>query len=96
MGRLTLELMRQAAPGIHGVFELISQAMIARDGCEDFAAFARQLSRQSPLRLSGQPQPRIHSGALCLNDPAIATHWLAVFHAGDRRLTDQRSREPGQ
>lgn len=96
MGRLTLELMRQAAPGIHGVFELVSRTVITKAGWHDFAAFARRLSLQSPLRLSGQPHQRIHSGALCLNDPALATHWLAVFHAGDHRLTVQRSCASGQ
>lgn len=84
MGRLTLELMRQVAPGVSGVFRLIPRSAAAAVGCADLAGYARLLADRFPLELSGQPVPRIRSGALCLNDPVQAETCLAVLHVGPR------------
>jgi uncharacterized ferritin-like protein (DUF455 family) len=82
MGRLTVELMRQTCPGTHGLFRLIHPAMARTEGFESLAACARALTGRFPLRLEGEPVPRIREGALCLNDPARAQAWLAMFQAG--------------
>jgi hypothetical protein len=79
MGRLTVELMKQVAPGSHGWFHLVSRAMTRAEGFDDFPACARSLSERFPLRLEGEPAPRIREGAICLNDPAQAQVCLAVF-----------------
>ena len=79
MGRLTLELMQQAAPGSYGWFRLVSRALAQAEGFEDFPAYARALLDHFPLRLEGQPLPKIREGAVCLNDPARAQVCLAVF-----------------
>ncbi len=88
MGRLTLELMKRAAPGAHGTFHLVNAAGLRTAGCADFPAYAQQLRERFPLRLVGEPVPKISAGALCLNDPAQAQAVLAVFQVGDgvRRL----------
>jgi uncharacterized ferritin-like protein (DUF455 family) len=79
MGRLTLELMRQTCPGGYGLFRLVSRAQARAEGFADFAAYARSLSERFPLRLEGEPAPRIREGALCLNDPGQAQVCLATF-----------------
>jgi hypothetical protein len=79
MGRLTVELMKQAAPGSHGAFRLVSRRQMLARGSADFPAHARWLSEQFPLRFRGEPSPKIREGALCLNDPARAQVCLAVF-----------------
>ncbi|SPE56344.1 conserved hypothetical protein [Verrucomicrobia bacterium] len=79
MGRLTLELMKQTCPGSCGRFRLLSRAQARAEGFADFAAYARYLSERFPLRLEGQPVPKIRDGALCLNDPAQAQVCLATF-----------------
>ncbi len=83
MGRLTLELMKRTAPGAHGTFRLVNAAGLRAEGVADFPSYARQLGEQFPLRLAGEPIPRIRSGALCLNDPAQARAVLAIFQVGD-------------
>jgi len=82
MGRLTLELMKHACPGTTGVFRLMNRAMVKSAGAESFAAYARRLNETFPVRLEGEPVPRIREGALCLNDPARAKACLAVFQVG--------------
>jgi len=79
MGRLTLELMKQTCPGSCGLFRLVSRAQARAEGFADFAAYARSLSERFPLRLEGEPVPKIRKGALCLNDPAQAQVCLATF-----------------
>jgi hypothetical protein len=37
------------------------------------------MGKQWPVTLEGSPMPRIREGALCLNDPAQAREFLAVF-----------------
>ena len=82
MGRLTVELMKQACPGSCGLFRLVNRASATAAGAADFPAFARSLVERSPLRLEGEPVPRIREGALCLNDPHQAQVCLAVFEVG--------------
>ena len=79
MGRLTLELMKQTAPGSFGLFRLVSRARARKAGAEDFIAYARDLNACAPLQFAGEPVARIIEGALCLNDPAPAQACLAVF-----------------
>ncbi len=82
MGRVTLELMQHTAPGSHGLFRLVSRASARAEGFEDFAGYAKILEKSSPMRLEGEPLPRIREGAICLNDPAEAQACLAVFQTG--------------
>ena len=79
MGRLTLELMKQACPGSCGEFRLVSRAQARAEGFTDFASYALSLSERFPLRLEGEPVAKIREGALCLNDPAQAQVCLATF-----------------
>jgi hypothetical protein len=79
MGRLTLELMKQTRPGSCGLFRLVSRAQARGEGFADFAGYAGSLSERFPLRLEGEPMPKIREGALCLNDPAEAQVCLATF-----------------
>jgi len=79
MGRLTLELMKQTCPGSSGLFRLINLAQLKSGGFADFSSYARSLSERFPLRLAGEPVPKIREGALCLNEPAFAQVCLAAF-----------------
>jgi uncharacterized ferritin-like protein (DUF455 family) len=79
MGRLTLELMKQAAPGRQGLFRLVSRAMVHAKGFEDFVSYAENLGQKFPVRLHGLPVPKIDEGILPLNDPAAAKVCLALF-----------------
>jgi uncharacterized ferritin-like protein (DUF455 family) len=79
MGRLTLELMKHTGPGSCGLFRLVSRAQARVEGFADFAGYAGSLSERFPLRLEGEPVPRIGEGILCLNDPAQAQVCLATF-----------------
>src|SRR5262249_1184332 len=79
MGRLTLELMKQACPGSCGLFRLISRAQANAEGAADFAEYASTLTDGFPLRLEGEPVAKIREGAMCLNDPTQAQACLATF-----------------
>jgi hypothetical protein len=79
MGRLTLELMKQTCPGSCGLFRLVSRAQARAEGAADFTAYASWLCERFPLRLEGEPMPKIREGALCLNDPTQAQVCLATF-----------------
>jgi len=79
MGRVTVELMQQSCQGSFGLFRLVSRAALRAEGFADFATYARSLSERFPLRLEGEPSPKIREGAICLNDPAQAQVCLAVF-----------------
>jgi len=79
MGRVMVELMRQACQGSCGVFRLVNRAALCAEGPEDFIGYANKLNERFPLCLEGDPLPRIREGALCLNDPASAQFCLAVF-----------------
>jgi uncharacterized ferritin-like protein (DUF455 family) len=82
MGRLTLELMRHAAPGSSGVFRLVNKAQVRARDVEDFQSYANWLSERFPVRLEGDPVAKIREGAICLNDPAQAEVVLATFQVG--------------
>lgn len=79
MGRVTVELMNRTCQGSCGLFRLVNRAMARAGGYDDFPAYARSLTERFPLRLEGEPDPRIRDGALCLNDPEQAQACLAVF-----------------
>jgi hypothetical protein len=81
MGRLTLELMRNVAPGSTGVFRLVNRVQARTEGYSDFADYAHALSKRFPLRFEGT---RIREGAICLNDPARAQVCLATFEVGPK------------
>jgi uncharacterized ferritin-like protein (DUF455 family) len=80
MGRVLVELMRQASQGSFGLFRLVNHAMLRTQGCADFPAYASWLNEQFPLQLEGDPLPKIRAGAICLNDPTRAEACVAVFH----------------
>jgi hypothetical protein len=82
MGRLTVELMKQAAPGSSGVLRLVNAAQLRACGMPDFASYGRWLCEAFPLRLEGEPVAKIREGAICLNDPSEAQVCLATFQAG--------------
>jgi hypothetical protein len=79
MGRLTVELMRQVAPGSHGLLWLWNRALLRRHGLADFPSLAQRLAEEAPIVQVGEPKPRIRAGAVCLNDPATARMCLAMF-----------------
>jgi uncharacterized ferritin-like protein (DUF455 family) len=79
MGRVTVELMKQVAPGSHGLFRLVNHQMIHTEGFDDFVAYARSLSERFPPGFEGEPVRKIRQGAFCLNDPAQVQVCLAVF-----------------
>jgi hypothetical protein len=79
MGRLTVELMRRASPDCGGWFRLITRVQARAEGFADLVSYADSLSQRRPLRLEGEPAPRIAQGALCLNDPGQTRVCLATF-----------------
>ncbi|HEY5040932.1 MAG TPA: DUF455 family protein [Verrucomicrobiae bacterium] len=79
MGRVLVELMRQTCQGSSGLFRLVNRAALRAGGFENFPDYARSLAEKFPLKLEGEPVPRIREGVLCLNDPATAQACLAVF-----------------
>ncbi len=81
MGRLTLELMNRVAPGVRGVFRLLSKTAVQRAGFDSFPALAAERCGED-LQLAGDPVTKIVSGTVCLNDPACAERVLAVFEVG--------------
>ncbi len=82
MGRVTVELMRQTCQGSFGLFRLVNRAELRAEGFDGFADYAQKVNEKSPLRLEGEPVPRIREGAICLNDPAQAQVCLAIFQVG--------------
>jgi uncharacterized ferritin-like protein (DUF455 family) len=82
MGRVLVELMRQACQNSFGTFRLVNAAQLRAECFEDFTDCARSLAEKFPLQTEGGPRPRIRSGALCLNDPATSQACLAVFRVG--------------
>jgi hypothetical protein len=79
MGRLTLELMKHTCPGSCGLFRLVTRTQARAEGFADLSSYARSLSESHPLRLAGEPLPKIRLGALCLTDPSQAQVCLATF-----------------
>ncbi len=88
MGRVLVELMRQTFQNSFGTFRLVNAAQLRAEGFENFADYAAALTEKFPLQLEGEPQPRIRSGALCLNDPATAQVCLAVFQVSRTATAD--------
>jgi uncharacterized ferritin-like protein (DUF455 family) len=86
MGRVLVELMRQTRQNSFGTFRLVNPAQLRAEGFENFPDYARSLAEKFPLQLEGEPIPRIRSGALCLNDPAIAQVCLAIFQVGHQSI----------
>ncbi|MFO1487170.1 MAG: DUF455 family protein [Verrucomicrobiota bacterium] len=84
MGRLMVELMKQACPGSSGEFHLFNAAQLRQPGFATFADLAASLRTRFPLELEGEPVRKIHSGAVCLNDPSVAQVCLAVFQVHPR------------
>jgi hypothetical protein len=84
MGRLTVELMKQACPGSSGLFRIVNRSALKKAGFENFVSYAGSLAERFPLRLEGEPERRIREGVVCLNDPARAESFLAVFQVGRR------------
>lgn len=82
MGRVTLELMNQTASGRFGCFRLINRRGLSASGYANFSSCAQDLERRFPVRLAGEPVPRIDEGLLALNDPTQARACLATFHVG--------------
>jgi uncharacterized ferritin-like protein (DUF455 family) len=78
MGRVLVELMRQACQNSFGQFRLVNMAQLRAEGFENFFAYANVLAEKFPLKLAGAPL-RICEGAVCLNDPTRAQVCLAVF-----------------
>jgi len=79
MGRVLVELMRQASQNSFGRFQLVNPVQLRTEGLADFPSYAQMLAEKFPLQLEGDPIPKIRSGALCLNDPAKTHACLAVF-----------------
>ena len=92
LGRLTLELMRQTAPGSHGLFRLLNRPMVQAEGFADFCEYARAVEERFPIRLEGAPVARVREGVVCLNDPARAQVCLATFQVS--RTPEQSSSQP--
>ncbi len=85
MGRLTLELMKQVAPGSSGQLQLTNLSTVKSLGCEDFVAWARTLRERFPIRLEGEPISKIREGIVFLNDPECAQVCQATFQVANSR-----------
>lgn len=76
MGRVTLELLRVAAPGRTVLFRIFSKQALRRAGVPDFPSAIRILTERFPPNLS--EGNRLNSGCFPLNDPAIAQNFLGM------------------
>jgi hypothetical protein len=85
MGRLTLELMKNVAPGSSGTLRLITPKMIKEEGFSSFSSWARAARQKWPVIREGEPVGRIREGMICLNDSNDAQVCLAVFHVSRGR-----------
>ena len=102
MGRLTVELMKHTAPGCFGLFRLNTLPVLRAKGFSSFEVYAQHLTTSAPIRLEGEPVPKIGQGALCLNDPARAQVCLATFEVdrapgviGSAMSVDSRQKQLG-
>ncbi len=82
MGRVLVELMRQASQNSFGQFRLVNAAQLRAEGFDNFSDYALSLAKKFPLQIETRPVPRLREGALCLNDPATAQVCLTVFQVG--------------
>jgi len=94
MGRLTLELMHNVAPGSTGVFRLLSRRQIAAEGFENFPDFAAATSLRAPLNFQGEPVAKIRSGFVCLSDPERAQVSVATFDVFPAAESQHRLPQP--
>lgn len=94
MGRLTLELLRNVAPGSMGRFQILSLEHVLKTGASSFPQFALAQRAVSPVQLSGAPRARIQSGWVALNDPEAAQAYLAVFQVSPGSSQPGRSPFP--
>jgi len=90
MGRVTVELMKQVAPGSHGLFRLVNHSTLHAEGFDDFATYARSLNERLPVEFEGEPVRKIRQGAFALNNPAQAQVCLAVFQVAREPTTLNR------
>jgi hypothetical protein len=79
MGRLTLELLRHAAPNVPLTLQHFSQNALAKGGLGTLKSFHKELLESHPIRRTPQG---ITSGALFLNDLSTARQFLGVAHYG--------------
>jgi hypothetical protein len=79
MGRLTLELMQNVAPGSIGTMRLVSRKMIKADGFDAFRSWASAALERIPLEREGAPVPKMRQGVVLLSDPERAQVCLPVF-----------------
>jgi len=91
MGRVTVDLMKRAAQGSHGLFRLFNRASLRAESCEDFVSLGRRLHEKFPLEFANDPARRIAAGAVCLNDPEQAQVCLAVLQVFRGKTDLQRS-----
>ncbi len=87
MGRVTVELMKQACPGSCGLFRIVNRTQLKQLGFDHFTAFADATRKQNPVQLEGDPVSRIRTGGIVLNEPERAKSFLAVFKVA-RNLDD--------
>ncbi len=80
MGRVALELEQQLVPGTSGLWAFLPVRELQARGYSSAEAFARELTRRSPLELvTAGDSVRIASGALCTNDPGAAREVLTIL-----------------
>ena len=84
MGRVTLELLRVAAPGRTVLFRIFSRQALRRAGIPDFPAAARNLTGRFSVRLSADH--RVDSGCFPINDPATAQHFLGMANVAHQAI----------
>ena len=84
MGRVTLELLRVAAPGRTVLLRIFGKRALRRAGLPDFNAAAQQLALQHPLKVA-DPR-RVESGCFPLNDPATAHSFLGMACVAHRAI----------
>lgn len=80
MGRVLVELMHRVHPGSCGRLELLNCRSVRRQGFPGFGHYVNQQQQRFPLLCEGNPEPRLRSGFIPLNDPEQAQEFLAVFH----------------
>ncbi len=84
MGRVTLELLRVAAPGRTVLFRIFSKQALRRAAIPDFAAAARNFTDRFPPALS--EKGCLDSGCFPLNDPATAQGFLGMALVAHRAI----------
>jgi hypothetical protein len=96
MGRVLLSLMRWVAPGSHGEFSLVNAPMVKAAGMGSLRAYAEHAMASDPVRLRGEPKPRIWEGTVVLNDAERAEVVLACLRVRRAVTGTQSSHVNGQ